>query len=197
LFLQVRSKGEIVPAREKFSSFPHHVANWVGSDVDVPSDTLQALGPGDFLARDYRDTSGTQAGVNLFVAYFPSQRAGDTIHSPKNCFPGSGWQSLHSGRIEIALPGRAPFLANRYLIAKGSQRGLSIYWYWAHGRAVPSEYWAKYYLVRDALRLNRSDGALIRVTTELGPHEDPADAQQRLLSLLNAVVPALEPYIPR
>jgi EpsI family protein len=133
----------------------------------------------------------------LFVAYFPSQRTGDTLHSPKNCLPGAGWQPLKSSKIKIALPGGEPFLVNRYLIAKGAHRGLALDWYWAHGRAVTSEYWAKFYLVEDAIRLNRSDGSLIRVATELGQHESTADAQRRLLSLLNVVFPGIETYIPR
>jgi len=130
------------------------------------------------------------------VAYFPSQRAGDTLHSPQNCLPGAGWLPVDSSRIEIALPGRESFLVNRFVIAKGAQRGLALYWYWAHGRAVASEYWAKFYLVEDAIRLNRSDGSLIRVTTELRRHESAADAQRRLVSLLEVVFPTIEAYIP-
>lgn len=197
LFLDVRNRNEIVPPREEFASFPHHFGTWVGSDVDIAPDVLQTLGPGDFLVRDYRNAAVDEAAVDLFVAYFPSQRTGDTLHSPKNCLPGAGWQPLQSSEVTIVLPGREPFLVNRYLIEKGSQRGLALYWYWAHGRAIASEYQAKFYLVEDSIRLNRSDGSLIRVATELGQHETAADAQRRLLSLLNVVFPAIESYIPR
>jgi EpsI family protein len=103
---------------------------------------------------------------------------------------------VDSSRIKIDLPGHEPFLVNRFVIAKGAQRGLALYWYWAHGRAVASEYWAKFYLVKDSVRLRRSDGSLIRVTTELKPHESTADAQGRLLSLLKVVFPAIEAYMP-
>jgi EpsI family protein len=197
LFLQARNRDEVVPPRENFASFPHRFGTWVGRDVNIEPDVLQTLGPGDFLTREYRDIAVDDASVDLFVAYFPSQRTGDTLHSPKNCLPGAGWQPLKSSKIKIALPGREPFLVNRYLIAKGAQRGLALYWYWAHGRAVTSEYWAKFYLVEDSIRLNRSDGSMIRVATELEQHETAADAQRRLLSLLNAVFPAIETYIPR
>jgi len=135
--------------------------------------------------------------VDLFLAYFPSQRAGDTIHSPKNCLPGAGWSPVEARRISIALPGRAPFPANRYVIAKGSERQLVLYWYWAHERAVASEYLAKFYLVADSIRMNRSDGSLVRVTTPLNAGETADAAQARLLAFAANVVPLINPYVPR
>ena len=197
LFLEARNGGEIVPARESFRSFPNRFGTWLGNDVKIDQDVRETLGDGDFLARDYRDGTAGNEGVDLFIAYFPSQRAGDTIHSPKNCLPGAGWVPASSSRIKIALPGHDNLLVNRYVIEKGNQRALALYWYWAHGRAVASEYWAKFYLIEDSIRLNRSDGSLIRVTTELGPHESLASAQNRLLSLLKVVFPAVDTYIPR
>jgi len=195
-FLQVRNKAEIVPPHETFASFPYRVGTWAGRDISITPDVLEVLGPGDFLTRVYRDAAADDAGVELLVAYFPSQRTGDTLHSPQNCLPGAGWLPVDSSRIQIALPGHEPFLVNRFVIGKGARRGLAIYWYWAHGRAVASEYWAKFYLVKDSIRLRRSDGSLIRVTTELEPHESIADAQDRLLSLLKVVFPTIEAYIP-
>lgn len=104
---------------------------------------------------------------------------------------------MDSSQIEIELPRMRPFLANRYVIAKGSQRGLVLYWYLAHGRAIASDYLAKFYLVRDSIRLNRSDGSLIRISTELGQDETVANAQRRLLSLLTVVYPVMDTYVPR
>jgi EpsI family protein len=135
--------------------------------------------------------------VDLFLAYFPSQLAGDTMHSPQHWLPGSGWWPVESSRVSIALTGHAPFSANRYLIAKGDERRLVIYWYLAHDRAVASEYWAKFYLVVDSIRLHRSDGALIRVTTPLGSVETADSAQQRLLSFATQIVPAMGQHVPR
>ena len=135
--------------------------------------------------------------MDLFIAYFPSQRTGDTIHSPKHCLPGAGWLPIESQRITISLPGESPHFANRYVIAKGNDRQLVLYWYLAHNRAVASEYWAKFYLVADAMRLNRSDGALFRVTTPLQAGEAADSAQERLLSLAGETTPLLSRYIPR
>lgn len=195
LFLQIRNRDEIVVPREKFSSFPYRVGTWTGIDVNIAPDVLETLGPGDFLARKYTNDNDASV-VDVFVAYYPSQRTGDTLHSPKNCLPGAGWLPINSSKIKIAMSGSHDFLVNRYVIAKGDERAVSLYWYWAHGRTAASEYWARFYLVMDAIRLNRSDGSLIRFTTALGPHETAAAAQRRVLSLLNVIFPAMEPYIP-
>jgi len=155
------------------------------------------LGQGDFLLRVYQDDSGRNPDVDLFLAYFSSQRAGDTIHSPKNCLPGAGWSPIEASRISISSPGRAPFLANRYIIAKGAERQLVLYWYWAHDRAVASEYLAKFYLVADSIRMNRSDGSLVRVTTPLRSGESADAALDRLLAFAGKVVPVLNGFVPR
>ena len=197
IFLQARGQREILPNREPLAALPYQLEEWTGTDVAMQQDVLDILGPGDFLQRFYENTSVPQPYVDLFLAYFPSQRSGDTIHSPKHCLPGAGWLPTESGRISISLPGRAPFEANRYLIAKGDERQLVLYWYWAHNRALASEYWAKFFLVADSIRLNRSDGSLVRVITPLLPGEAVDVAQQRLLSFAGTVVPRLDRYIPR
>jgi EpsI family protein len=135
--------------------------------------------------------------VDLFLAYFATQRAGDTVHSPQHCLPGAGWNPEQRTRITLALPGHRPFPANRYVISKAESRRLVLYWYWAHDRGVASEYWAKYYLVKDAIRMNRSDGALVRITISMFPGETPEAAQQRALSFTSLVVTLLDDYIPR
>lgn len=197
IFLHARSRGENLPVREPVASFPRQLGEWTGTDVEIPQNVRDVLGAGDFLLRVYQDSSATEPYVDLFLAYFPSQRTGDTIHSPKNCLPGAGWSPVESSRIMISLPGHTPFPANRYVIAKGSERQLVLYWYWAHDRGLASEYWAKFYLVTDSIRLNRSDGSLVRVTTPLPPGMAIDEAQQRLLSLVGYVVPILNHYVPR
>jgi EpsI family protein len=196
LLLRIRNSAEIIPEHRSLASFPRTLGSWSSVDLALTRDELDVLGPGDFLLRTYHPPANVPA-VGLFIAYFPSQRSGDTIHSPKHCLPGSGWAPLRSDRITLDLPGHAPFRANRYLIAKGEQRQLVVYWYWAHDRAVASEYWAKYYLVTDAIRTHRSDGSLIRLITEIVPGETADVAQQRLLALGRYVVPIINEYIPR
>jgi EpsI family protein len=197
IFLQARSRSEILPVHEPLASFPQQLGEWTGTDVDIPADALDVLGPGDFLFRVYQNTAVTEPDVEMFLAYFPTQRAGDTVHSPRNCLPGAGWSPVGSSRILISLPGHASFPANRYVIAKGDTRQLVLYWYWAHDRGVASEYWAKFYLIADSIRLNRSDGSMVRLTTPLGSGQSAEVAQERLLSLAENVVPLLNRYVPR
>lgn len=197
VFLQARGRNEVFPPRQPLGSFPLQLSAWSGSEIAIPQDVRDVLGAGDFMLRVYRNDAQREPYVDLFVAYFPSQRAGDTIHSPKNCLPGAGWSPVDSRRIQVSLPGHAPFVANRYVIAKGSDKQLVLYWYWAHDRAVASEYWAKFYLVADSMRMNRSDGSLIRVTTPLRPGETSESAEQRLLSFAGNVVPIINSYVPR
>jgi EpsI family protein len=163
----------------------------------MEKDVLAILGPGDFLLRVYRDPQTHQPPVNLFIAYFPSQRTGDTIHSPQHCLPGAGWAPVENRRMDLSMPGHAPFPVNRYLIAKGDSKQVVLYWYWAHDRGVASEYWAKFYLVADSIHMHRSDGALVRIITPLLPGETADAATERLLPFANQVTPLLDGYIPR
>ena len=197
IFLQARGRNEIFPPRLPLQSFPTQLSNWTGTDIAIQKDVLEVLGPGDFLLRVYQNPAEKQPFVDLFIAYFPSQRTGDTIHSPKHCLPGSGWLPVESSRVTLSLPGHSPFPANRYVIAKGDSRQLVLYWYWAHDRGVASEYWAKFYLVADSMRMNRSDGALVRITTSMYFGETAEAAQQRLLPFAGDVAPLLDNYIPR
>ena len=197
ILLQARGRTEIIAPRTPLSSFPLQLGNWTGKDIPLDKDTLDVLGAGDFLVRGYRDPDGKLPYIDLFLAYFPSQRTGDTIHSPKHCLPGAGWAPEENDRITISLPGHSPFPANRYVISKAGARKLVLYWYWAHDRGVASEYWAKYYLVKDAIRMNRSDGALVRITLDMFPGESIDAAQQRLRPFTADVVPLLDDYIPR
>jgi EpsI family protein len=197
LFLQARNRGEVFPARKPLAVFPEQLADWTGTDVEITKDIRDILGPGDFLLRVYRAEGDRQPSTDLFIAYFPSQRAGDTIHSPKNCLPGAGWAPIDSARVTLSVSGHAPFPVNRYVIAKGTDRLLVLYWYWAHDRAVASEYWAKIYLVTDSIRMNRSDGSLVRLTTRILPGESVDAAMARLLPFAEEVVPLLNQYIPQ
>src|SRR5437016_12794034 len=148
IFLNARNRPERLRPHSPFSSFPLELGGWQGRDMGIAPEFLAVLGPGEFLLRLYQ--SRQEPYIDYFLAYFPSQRTGDTIHSPKNCLPGAGWAPVQSDRIEVNSPGHNPFVANRYVIAQGEQRQLVLYWYWAHNRAVAGEYAAKFYLVTDS-----------------------------------------------
>jgi EpsI family protein len=195
VLLLARNRAEVMPSYDDLQTFPRVIAGQSSTDLALTQEVLESLGPGHFLMREYHAGNGEPA-TNLYIAFFPSQRTGDTIHSPRNCLPGAGWVPTESGRIWIAGPGGKQVEANRYIVTQGLDRMLVLYWYQSHGRATPSEYWAKYYLVADSLKLNRTDGALVRVITAIGRNEEPRKAEARAVAFSQAVLPKLSRYVP-
>lgn len=193
LFLRSRAQADILPPRDPLSSFPLNIGNWQGAEVTIPQWALDVLGGGEFAERRF-SRSSQEPSVDLFMAYFPSQRMGSTMHSPQNCLPGSGWTPVNFSRVDLARPGGGSIRVNRYVLARGMDRLLVYYWFQEHGRVVASEYWSKFYLVADAIRLNRSDGALVRITTGI---DDPVRADRRAVEFVETVLPSLDRYIPR
>lgn len=194
--LMARDHEEVLPPRSQLASFPSAMGQWKGKDLQTSAELAESLGPGEFLLRDYVNRDQRTA-ANLFIAYFPSQRAGDTIHSPKNCLPGAGWIPAETSRIWIDQPGGNKVEVNRILVTKGAERALVLYWYQAHGRVTPSEYGAKYYLVADAIRMNRSDGALVRIITFMKNGESVRDAETTDIGFAQLISPLLDGYVPR
>lgn len=193
--VQVRGRYEHIPARQTLENLPKEFSGYVSRDVEIQQDVRQVLGDGDFLSRLYGRTPEEPA-IELFIAYFPSQRTGTAIHSPRNCLPGAGWTPVDAGRVEIPRAGGDAITANRYVIARGLDRKIVLYWYQSNTRAIASEYSAKFYLVADSIRLNRSDGSLVRVITGLASGESPEAGEKRAVAFAQELVPRLTTYIP-
>jgi EpsI family protein len=196
-FLHARERNEIIPPHTPLAVFPTHLDGWSGTDVPIDKGTADVLGPGDFLLRDYENQDTDEPPVYLFIAYFPSQRTGDTMHSPQNCLPGAGWQPVERQTVTLQFGNAPPFPTNKYVIQKGLSRQIVLYWYLAQGHAIASEYRAKIHLVLDAIRTNRSDGALIRLSTPTLPGESSEVAMQRLQAFAGLAVPQLDAFIPK
>lgn len=196
LYLQARERIERVPPHRPLAEFPMQINTWQGKQFEISQEIRDVLGKGDFESRIY-SRSSTEPYIDLFLAFFPTQRTGDTIHSPKNCLPGAGWAPIESGLLQIALADGRTVTVNRYIIGKGEARQFVLYWYQAHGRIIASEYWAKIYLVADAIRMNRSDGALVRVITPVAPSEGAEVASERALGFAKEVLSRLDSFVPR
>jgi EpsI family protein len=195
IFLRARSGREPAPTRQSLSGFPLQIGEWIGREVGIDPSVREVLGEGEFVSRFYIDQH--DAAVDLFIGYFPSQRTGNTIHSPRNCLPGAGWSPLYSSSVQLRAPGGRSLKVNSYVIGKGLDRQVVLYWYQAHDRVVASEYWAKFYLVADAVRTNRTDGALVRIVAPVRDSEHVEQAQDRAIAFAEQVLPRLDAYIPK
>jgi EpsI family protein len=195
LVLFTRADSDLIPKSTPLSEIPNSIAGWSGSDLEISQQTLKLLGDGRFLSRAYQQ-DGKSSPIGLFVAYFPTQRSGVTIHSPKNCLPGSGWSFQWSHSVDLRDNAGKTHNVGEYIVANGENRQFVIYWYEAHGRSVASEYLAKLYLVTDAMRMNRTDGALVRVTTPIDPSEGELPAKARVEAFTAELAPMLHSFIP-
>lgn len=192
LMMQELSHGQPIVPHVSLSAFPMKLGDWSGREVRIPTRVLVAAGLDEYVNRLYRDPAGNT--VTLFISYYRTQRAGETIHSPKNCLPGAGWQPLTSRRLVVPMPGRSPLVMNEYVVARDIDRLLVLYWYQERGRDIASEYAAKFWLSYDALLRNRTDGGLVRVTTPLSPGR--ARAESRAVDFVKLIDPRLPRFIP-
>lgn len=183
---------EFIPVGQPLKNFPQTLANWKMLHQGViDQETMDVLRADDTLTRQY--TNGV-AGIDLFIAGFQSQRTGKAPHSPKNCLPGSGWQPLSDSEVTVDV-GPQPISVNRYIIAHGDSRELVYYWYQSRDRAVAGEFKAKFWVVADAIRYNRTDTALIRVIVPI-INKNEAAGDQQITDFIKAFYPTLLEYLP-
>lgn len=186
--------GEVPVQRKELNGFPRQVGSWeqTGGDEKFNNETMTVLRASDYLLRNYKAPDGRM--MNFYVGYYASQRDGATYHSPLNCLPGSGWTMTEPGKITITPEGRAPFVANRYLIQNGDHKELLVYWYQGRGRSTASEYWGKVYTVIDSVRLRRSDAAMVRITTPVqGSDSEALKSAGQLAAQVSTILPDFIP----
>lgn len=193
----LQQRAEIVPERQSFLLFPMRIGEWEGTEAPLDLSVLGALKLDDYLNADYRSSISGNA-VNLYVAYYASQRKGASAHSPRSCIPGGGWEIVDIEPIELDLagPDNATVAANRVVIGRGLDRQVVYYWFQQRGRVLTNEYLVKWFILQDSLLRHRTDGAMVRLVTPLGPDEPEAAADARLLRFAHAIYPELPAYIP-
>ena len=169
------------------------MGDWRGHLALLDLATENYLKVDDYLLSDYARPDGKP--VNLYVAYYASQRNGESPHSPIVCMPGSGWAITSFKEIGHKNFGdNQPF--NRVIIEKGTVKQLVYYWFDERGRKITNEWSAKFYLLADAIFENRTDGALVRLTTRVLPSETEQDADSRLQAFMKDAVPRLSQFLP-
>lgn len=189
----IGGRGEVVPDRTRFVSFPRTLGVWKGEMSYLEPRIEHSLGLSDYLLADFRAGNGPP--VNFYIAYYESQRKGASPHSPSVCIPGGGWLITKLDRIGVALGG-ASVPVNRVVISRDSYRQLVYYWFDQRGRRISSEWHMKWYLLVDALLKRRTDGALVRLTTQIADDEEAGAADARLVSIMANLAPVLSSYLP-
>lgn len=193
-------RAEETPLRMAFALFPMQLGDWTGVQLPPFTDrVLEVLGLNDYVSRNYVKSDGVVA--NFYVGYWQSQRQGDTMHSPQNCLPAAGWEPVSQRLLTFPDPRNpeGPELSvNRYVIQKGLDRQLVLYWYQGRGRIVGSEYWSKIYLVLDAARFNRTDAAIVRIVVPIAGATADAEAaaEKNAVAFANQALPALTQFLP-
>jgi EpsI family protein len=190
------SHGDSMPLRAPLKEFPAVFGAWsMLAQIDVDPETAGILKADDTLLREY---SGPEGQANLFIAYFETQRQGQSPHSPKNCLPGSGFQVISdaSGRIDIPVAGGSIHV-NRYVVSRGEDERVVMYWYQSQGRVIADEFAAKFYLIADSIRYHRSNTSLVRIEVPVTDRMPREKASQTAIEFVQAAYPVVSSWLPR
>ena len=195
-FFYSASHGENTPLPLPLASFPTEFGNWkLLREFPMDPETEAVLKADDTLTRAYGSPEG---GASLFIAYFKTQRTGQSPHSPKNCLPGAGFQPIEgeSGRIDLPVAGGSINI-NRYVVAQGDDESVVLYWYQSQGRVIADEFAAKFYLIADSIRRHRSDTSLVRVVVPVGHGVTRERATKTAIDFAQAAYPVIDSWLPR
>ena len=193
VFFYSASHGESTPLPLPLKAFPTSFGVWkLYQEGVIDAETQAVLKADDTLTRWYTKPDG---GANLYIAYFKTQRQGQSPHSPKNCLPGSGFQPSESGHIDIPVEGGS-INVNRYVVSKGEEESVVLYWYQSQGRVIADEFAAKFYLITDSIRKHRSDTSLVRVVVPV-LNGDRDKASKDAIEFVQASYPVVNSWLPR
>ena len=203
LFLHHRGSTDQVPRSRPLDQMPRELGSWHGEDQPIAQEALDVLGKGIFLNRVYLPSSSLpsvdpalQAPVSLFIGYFPTQRTGSTIHSPQNCLPGAGWTFESTGTTDVSAVAGKDTRVGDYVVSNGPAKLEILYWYQTQGKAIANDYRAKFQLMADSIRYNRSDAALVRVITPIQKGESREVARNRAKAFTRNFLPILPAFVP-
>ena len=198
LTMLVGDRQEQIPDRKRLVTFPMHVEKWQGTEVSMEQKYIDTLQFDDYIIGNFAESKHNLP-VNLYIAYYASQRKGASVHSPKSCIPGGGWEI--SGVEKHAISGieignGMPFKVNRVVISKGEDKQLVYYWFQQRGRYLTNEYMVKWFLFWDALTKQRTDGSLVRVIIALPDGVGVEEGDKELGNFTRAIFPLLDDYLP-
>lgn len=184
----------IVPDRARFSGIPGEFPEWRHQIRELTPDVAEVIGADDTIVVDFLSPEGDY--LNIYAAYLEARRDGRSWHSPRQCIPGGGWEIRSHTVVDGGRFGGAPFHYNRLLIENRGARQLVYYWYPQRGRHLANEFAMRILLTVDAVTRRRSDGAMVRLLTDVRAGESVEDADRRLQAALDRVEGFLAKYVP-
>ena len=190
-------RSENIPERKTFTNFPYEISSWESNRKQLEKKFINALKFEDYLLANYSNHNST---IELYVAYYDSQRKGESAHSPRSCLPGAGWRITDRNIVEITYKGELDEIKtiniNRMLVQKADDKYLMYYWFKQRHRHITNEYMVKWYLFWDGMTRNRTDGALIRVMYPLPSDVNVEEGDETIQSFIASVMTELPEYIP-
>ncbi|NWF56385.1 MAG: EpsI family protein [Syntrophaceae bacterium] len=186
---------EKIPSSKPFNQFPLAVGAWEGKRQYMEEKFIKELDLTDYVIVDYQNAGRP---VNFYLAWYESQRKGESIHSPETCLPGSGWEFRQAGQAQVALEGTGRSIrVTRAMMEKSGSRQLSYFWFPVRGRILTNAWELKFFTFWDSLTRQRTDGALVRLITPVLPGEQAEDAEKRLQEFTRLIVPTLDEFLPK
>jgi EpsI family protein len=183
-----------LPLRAPLSStVPQELLGYAGRDTEIPEQEIRVAGVDSYLLRDYAISDSALPAFSVYIGYYQTQTQGRTIHSPKNCLPGAGWEALASAVTWIPTS-QGPVAVNRYTLQREDAQALVLYWYQGRGRVEANEYRVKWHLLKDAAVRRRTDEALVRVVVPI--RGDEASAVTLAEDVARALIPPVSRALP-
>jgi EpsI family protein len=187
----VESRQKSAPKMELIP-FEQNLGDWKGTDLKMDAEVVEMLNPDQIVFKRYRNTSGNS--IDLYGVFYGSQGADRTMHSPLNCYPGTGWEIVGKSKVRLHGPDGDDdkgFEVRKLNLRKGLAKRVLYYWYYAGGKIASNQYMNKLLTLYGALFNNRTDGGLVTVATI----QDDAGLNQEYLE--NDFIPTLLGYLAK
>jgi EpsI family protein len=164
------------------------------ADRTISPEERKISGVSEYVFRVFGgDTAAVR--LSIYIGYYEAQTRGKTIHSPKNCLPGAGWEPISSEDLVLESEGYR-FPVNRYLLENKGRQAVVYYWYQGRGRVTANEYLVKWEQIRDRALAGRSDEALVRIVVPVTPGLTLAGADSMAVRVSSAIVRPIYASLP-
>jgi len=191
--LHTTAEVKAVPIKRALADFPQHLGDYrLSGALQSSAAELAMLGVDDYIQYNYINDAGER--INLYVGYYSAVGVTGAYHSPKNCLPGGGWNIYSTRQVSLNIGSQQTAIAEM-LIENGVEQQVVMYWYQNRGRIISSEYWEKFWLIKDSLFMGRRDGTFVRIMSYATDGQVEA-AEQRVRRFAEMALPALNDFLP-